>query len=146
VSLVIREARAADIPALAALVAASYRDAFAAIIGEAGLALRKDDFFVARFQRELAHLRLAEADGDILGMAEMREGMLDMLFVRPGATGHGIGAALLADAEERGAVRLECFAENAGARRFYVRHGWREGEAYERDFAGGCYRFVALAR
>jgi putative acetyltransferase len=146
VTLVVRDALVADIPALAALVAASYRTAFAAIIGETGLALRREGFFTARFTAELTHLRLAEAEGAILGMAEVRDGMLDMLFVRPGATGGGIGAALLADSEARGAVRLECFADNAGALRFYIRHGWREVETYERDFAGGRHRFVALAR
>jgi putative acetyltransferase len=146
VTAAIRDARTEDIPALAALVAASYRDAFAAIIGKEGLALRTEAFFIDRFRRELAYLRLAEADGVILGMAEVREGALDMLFVRPGGTSRGVGALLLADSEQRGAVRLECFAENTGARRFYAKNGWREMETYERDFAGGRHRFVALAK
>jgi putative acetyltransferase len=142
----IRDAGEGDVPALAELAADSYRAAFLPIIGEAGLALRRPAFFAGRFQDEWPHLRLAAGDGGILGFAEVRSGMLDMLFVRPGLTGRGIGPKLLRDAEARGAVRLECFVENRDARRFYAREGWRETTTHERDFAGGRYRFVTFEK
>jgi GNAT superfamily N-acetyltransferase len=49
------------------------------------------------------------------------------LYVAQGATGRGIGRHLLA-AAKRDAERLELrtFAANAGARRFYLRHGFVE--------------------
>ncbi|MGL4240350.1 MAG: GNAT family N-acetyltransferase [Beijerinckiaceae bacterium] len=142
----IRDATQTDIPALAKLAADAYRATFLPIIGETGLALRTPAFFAGRFADEWPHIRLADRPGDILGFAEVRQGMLDMLFVRPGLTGRGIGVALLRDAEARGAVKLECFEENRDARRFYAREGWRETTTHERDFAGGRYRFVMFAK
>jgi GNAT superfamily N-acetyltransferase len=50
--------------------------------------------------------------------------------------GQGHGAALLADAEARGARSLEAFAANLRARRFYEARGWRKTREYERDFVG----------
>jgi GNAT superfamily N-acetyltransferase len=142
----IRDATAADIPALAQIAADAYRATFLPIIGEAGLALRTPRFFEGRFADEWRQLRLAEVNGEPTGFAEVRSGMLDMLFVRPGLTGRGIGLALLRDAEARGAVRLECFVENRAARRFYAREGWTEASVHERDFAGGRHRFVMFVR
>ena len=51
------------------------------------------------------------------------------LYVKPGWTGHGIGSKLLEVilAESAAAtpiLRLYTFARNAGARRFYERHGF----------------------
>jgi putative acetyltransferase len=144
--VIIRQARPEDVEALARLAAASYRETFAAIIGEAGLALRQPDFFELRFAEEWPTVRLA-ADGDsILGFHQVRNGRLDMLFLSPAVTGRGIGAALLQDAESQGAVRLECFRDNAGARRFYEREGWRYAEGYKREFAGAERDFVAYWR
>jgi putative acetyltransferase len=71
---------------------------------------------------------------------------LDMLFVDPQALGGGIGGRLLAEAQARGALTLECFARNARARRFYEKAGWREMLAYRREFAGVTEDFVWLAR
>jgi GNAT superfamily N-acetyltransferase len=144
--LTIRDAAPEDVPALAALAADAYRAAFLPIIGEAGLALRTAAFFAGRFGEEWPFVRLAEARGDLLGFAEVRGDMLDMLFVRPGLTGRGVGLALLRDAEAQRAISLECFVENIRARRFYAREGWVETTTHERDFAGGRYRFVMLAK
>jgi putative acetyltransferase len=146
VTATIRNAASADVPAMAALVAASYRSAFLPIIGEEGLRLRDVAHFEGRLARELAHLRVAEDGGIVLGMSEVREGNLDMLFIAPGSTGLGLGALLLADAEARGAVTLECFVDNVAALRFYRRRGWREAARYERPFAGASHRFLALAK
>lgn len=81
----------------------------------AGHALRACDVWVAREPgRELTAVMVLDGD------------WIDQLYVAPGMTGRGIGAALLAVA--RGArpsgLRLWCFASNTGARRFYERHGF----------------------
>ncbi len=138
----IRAAREADVAALSAVAAASYRAAFLSILGEDGLAQRAEPFFVARFGSEWPTLRLAEQEGRILGFHQVREGRLDMLFLAPDAIGQGLGALLLADAEAQGAVALECFRDNHAARRFYERHGWRFDQALEREFAGVVRAFV----
>lgn len=144
-SLTLRDATADDIHPLAVLVAASYRAAFLPIIGETGLTLRGMPFFVDRFSAEWPHIRVAmDGHGQLIAMAEVRDGTLDMLFVSPGHTGNGTGALMLADAERRGAHRLECFAANLGARSFYARQGWRETASYARAFAGATHAFVAM--
>jgi putative acetyltransferase len=142
----IRPAREADVAALARVAAASYRAAFQVILGEEGLAQREEPFFVARFGSEWSTLRLAEKDGRILGFHQVREGRLDMLFLAPEVIGQGLGASLLADAEERGAIALECFRDNQAARRFYERHGWRFEQALEREFAGAVRAFVTYRK
>jgi putative acetyltransferase len=143
----IRDAGPDDVAAIASMVLASYRSAFLAIIGEAGLRERNAAYFAARLTRELAHVRIAvDAADRIVGMAEVRQGVLDMLFVDPASTGRGCGASLLRDAEARGARRLECFEANAAALRFYAREGWRETARIERPFAGASHRFVLLAK
>lgn len=61
-----------------------------------------------------------------------RYALISDLVVLPEGRGRGIGAALLARAEERaeaagaGVLRLEVMAENREARRFYRRHGWQD--------------------
>lgn len=143
----IRAARETDIPALVDLLVASYRTAFGAILGPEGLKLRGPDFFRQRLSLEWPHLVVAQAsDGGILGLAEVRSGTLDMLFVRPGETSRGVGRLLLAEAERLGAVRLECFARNMRALAFYQREGWTQASRYSRAFAGGDHDFVALEK
>ncbi len=55
---------------------------------------------------------------------------LDQLFILPQAQGRGIGAGLLdrAKREMPDGVWLRTVAANAGARRFYERHGFRHTE------------------
>jgi ribosomal protein S18 acetylase RimI-like enzyme len=63
-------------------------------------------------------------------MALSREdgvGWIDQLYLLPSAVGLGIGSRLVEQAKsELGPpIRLYTFQENAGARRFYERHGFR---------------------
>jgi len=74
-------------------------------------------------------VRLAEVDGEIVGFAARDGAWLMQLYVKPGWTGHGIGSKLLELILAEAAVatpilRLYTFARNAGARRFYERHGF----------------------
>lgn len=68
---------------------------------------------------------VAERDGALVGYLVLTGDWLDDLFLAPGETGHGLGAALLdvAKAERPGGFLLWVFESNAGARRFYERHG-----------------------
>jgi GNAT superfamily N-acetyltransferase len=72
---------------------------------------------------------LAEVDGEIVGFAARDGAWLIHLYMKPGWTGKGIGKRLLdviiKEAATRTQVlRLHTFARNAGARRFYERHGF----------------------
>jgi chorismate mutase/GNAT superfamily N-acetyltransferase len=74
---------------------------------------------------------VAERDGRIVGYLVITGDWVDDLFLAPGETGHGIGAALLdlAKAQRPGGVCLWVFESNLGARRFYRRHGFVELES-----------------
>jgi GNAT superfamily N-acetyltransferase len=74
-------------------------------------------------------IRLAAVEGEIVGYAARDGAWLMHLYVKPGWTGKGIGKALLdAVVEEAGTrvpvLRSRVFTRNAGARRFFERHGF----------------------
>ncbi len=138
----IRPATEADIAAAARVAEASYRVAFATILEPEALAGRTAAVFALRFAAVLPGLRVAERDGAILGFSLLTGQHIDMLFIDPAAQGTGAGTMLLAEAEVRGAVSLECFRDNHPARRFYERHGWRVTRAYARELAGRVRDFV----
>jgi ribosomal protein S18 acetylase RimI-like enzyme len=70
---------------------------------------------------------VAEEQGRVVGMAVLSDEMLDHIYVHPDAQGRGVGSALLRQAKVRrpGGFTLWVFQQNAGARRFYERHGLR---------------------
>jgi ribosomal protein S18 acetylase RimI-like enzyme len=52
---------------------------------------------------------------------------IDQLYLHPSAVGQGIGSRLIESAKHSlgSPIRLYAFQDNAGARRFYERHGFR---------------------
>ena len=70
---------------------------------------------------------VVEEDDRVVGMAVLSEDTLSHLYVHPDAQDRGVGGALLRQAKARrpGGFTLWVFQENAGARRFYERHGLR---------------------
>jgi len=69
---------------------------------------------------------VAEAGGEIVGFVAAHEGWINLLYLDPDWTGQGIGGRLLDTATAgAGETKLYCFQANAGARRFYERHGFR---------------------
>lgn len=139
---VLRDAEVRDLPALATLAAESYRTAFAEILDEAAFAQRDQAFFLDYFATALPWMRVAEVGEAIAAFSRLTGAHLDMLFTDRRFQGHGHGAALLADAEARGARTLEAFAANLPARRFYEARGWRKTREYEREFVGQVRAFV----
>jgi GNAT superfamily N-acetyltransferase len=73
-------------------------------------------------------LWVAEHEGVLAGILVLRGDFVDQLYVEPRVTGRGVGSALLAVAkrERPQGLRLWAFQCNAGARRFYERHGFVE--------------------
>jgi GNAT superfamily N-acetyltransferase len=74
-------------------------------------------------------IRIADIDGEIVGYGARDGAWLMHLYVKPGWTGKGIGKqlldAIIEDAGRRVPVlRVRAFARNAGARRFFERHGF----------------------
>ena len=74
---------------------------------------------------------VAQHCGEIVGVlvASRAEGVswIDQMYVRPGWIRQGVGTRLLAHAHRQlpRPIRLYTFQANAGARRFYERHGYR---------------------
>ncbi len=70
---------------------------------------------------------VAEEDGVVVGFIGLRDDELTHINVGPAAQNQGLGGALLAHAKHLRPQRLELwvFQKNAGARRFYERHGFR---------------------
>jgi len=73
---------------------------------------------------------VAVAAGSVVGFMALRDGWIEQLYIRQPWTRRGIGARLLALAQERQPDGLELwtFQVNAGARRFYERHGFAVAE------------------
>ena len=140
--MIVRPARAADIPALATIAERSYRAAFAGILERDVIDGRDAAFFAERFASCWERMLVVLSHEELIGFLLMTDGHIDMLFMDPDAGGRGGGSLLLAEAEVRGAKSLECFRDNHGARRFYERHGWQMTREYEREFAGKSRSFV----
>jgi ribosomal protein S18 acetylase RimI-like enzyme len=103
--------------------------------------------FETRFGEQWPTVMLAQLEnGYIAGFSQVRDGKLDMLFVRPDFFCLGFGASLLADAEDRGAMRLDCFRDNWHARRFYERYGWRFVADFRQEFAGKQFDSVSYQK
>jgi putative acetyltransferase len=146
VSVAVRAAGAADIPAMAAVASASYRIAFAGILPTDVLAARSPEHFAERFAESWPRMAVAKHDGRIVAFSLVTSGHIDMLFVDPERLGQGAGIALLREAERTGAQTLECFADNAPARAFYAHAGWHLTKRYQREFAGAMMWFVLFER
>ena len=75
-----------------------------------------------------------EEDGQVVGLLatseESQKSWIDQLYVLPGWVGKGIGSKLLVHAHRQlvWPIQLYTFQENAGARRFHERHGYKPVE------------------
>ena len=97
--------------------------------------LAHSDEDVARWVAEMlipsGILTVAVENREVIGLMALVRGegigWIEQLYLHPAAVAHGIGTQLLDRAKrELGApIRLYTFQANAGARRFYERHGFR---------------------
>ena len=69
---------------------------------------------------------VADEDGSVVGIMSLTPGWVEQLYVLPEASGGGIGSRFIEHAKDRqpDGLQLWTFAVNAGARRFYERHGF----------------------
>jgi ribosomal protein S18 acetylase RimI-like enzyme len=122
--IAIRRATGDDAAAVADVFLRSFRVALPTV------RLAHDDADVRRHFAEVVVARRetwVAVDGEaVVALLTLHEGAVEQLYVDPDRTGEGIGARLLALAKERSpqGLRLYAFQVNAGARRFYERHGF----------------------
>lgn len=122
----IRPARGDDAGAITDVYLASFQATYDFLLAHSDEQVRRwiQDVVVPNQEVWVA----AAPDGAIVAMMALTPEMLDQLYVAPGWTGRGIGSRLLALAKARrpGGLDLYTFQVNAGARRFYERHGFVE--------------------
>ena len=136
----IRPAKAADLPAIRALLVETWHDTYDAILGRDEVTAITDDWHsldnLARGIGRPRHVFLvAEVDGRIAGTASATEPApgrvtLDRLYVLPGMQRQGIGSALVAAVRhafpDARSIRLEVERRNEAGRAFYERAGFSE--------------------
>ncbi|WP_405722701.1 GNAT family N-acetyltransferase [Streptomyces sp. NBC_01537] len=123
---VIRQATAADATAIAHIHSAS-REATMPYLPPR----RRSDDEVRRWVEQVVlkecRVWVAVRDGEVLGYAVLEgAGLLDQLYLLPGARRRGIGTLLLDEVRRHspGGLSLHVFQANADARAFYERHGF----------------------
>jgi putative acetyltransferase len=120
----------ADLPVLRAIFAASIAELAAEDYDEeqraAWIAGAEDgEAFGARLANALTIV--AERGGDVVGFASLAGGVLDLLFVHPGAAGQGVGTTLIDAIEKLAAARcVERLAADVSdnAEAFFIRRGY----------------------
>jgi aspartate-semialdehyde dehydrogenase len=87
---------------------------------------REEDLaFIRDTVLPLEDVTVAVVDAQIAGFIAVKDDWINQLYLDPGATGRGIGSALLEHVLDKLPVaRLFCFQANTGACRFYERHGF----------------------
>lgn len=90
---------------------------------------RAEDIAHAGQMIERGWVTVAACDADVAGFLARDGAAVHALYVAQSNRGHGLGSALVQDAQSRSAtLRLWTFAANAAARRFYIGHGFTEGQ------------------
>lgn len=139
--IVIRPAENKDLPAVQALVNASWRATYAGAIPDdrmAGILERRHalDLFGRQLASEGGIFLIAEDNGIIVGHAYAQQQSddlyLDRLHIAPHRKGQGIGSMLMDEifsaARDGRPVTVEIVEDNHAARGFYERFGFRVTE------------------
>jgi predicted N-acetyltransferase YhbS len=144
----IRPARPDDLAAISAICMAAFSEAVAPSLSAQGVAtftqVAAADAFAERLQGD-NHILVAERDGDIVGVIELKEGRhLAMLFVDPACQGQGIGHALLQAVLPQLRAPAMSVPASLNAVPTYQRYGFViDGEVGE--FNGLVYQPLSLA-
>jgi GNAT superfamily N-acetyltransferase len=155
--VVVRDADASEIDALARVWYDAYRDAHDGLLPPALFRVRTLESFRQRIADGLSDFRVTGPVGAPLGLCVLKADELYQLFVAAEGRGAGVAAALIDDAEARLAARgvsvawLACAIGNHRAARFYEKRGWRRVGVVtsrlttpEGDFAVDVWRYEKM--
>jgi ribosomal protein S18 acetylase RimI-like enzyme len=145
--MTIRDAKAAEIEALAKIWFDGWQDAHAHLLPAQLARLRTRKSFQERIVAALDRVRVVGPVDAPVGFCMTRDSELYQLYVSSTARGSGLAAALVQDAEDRlmndgiCTAWLACAIGNERAARFYEKHGWsRTGTVIEHlEVADGTY-------
>lgn len=134
--LLLRPAAAADADEIAAIWWEGWGEAHEGRVPEALLAHRSAADLRGRVPELIAQTTVATAGGAVAGFTTVLGDEVDQIYVRRRFRGSGAGGLLLGAAEEQVGRRhdrawLAVVAGNEPARRFYERHGWRDGGGFD---------------
>jgi ribosomal protein S18 acetylase RimI-like enzyme len=129
----VRPATRDDVSAIASMQKKSLPETYEPFLGRAAV-----EEFVARgnvdryFEEHWRQSTVARLGGEVVGVAVLIDGLLDLIWVKPSARSKGIGAALIEAIERRaageiGELTLEVWTVNARAVDFYARLGFSIG-------------------
>ena len=149
-TLTLRAAQAADVPAVADVYSAA-EGAIRAQLGAAPVA--RTPGLEAWLGKRIDSCVVAEVHGLVTGFVDIVAPELRAIYVAPAAWGSGVAAALhdhaLVRLREGGATTasLTVIARNARARRFYERRGWTfAGDDQAREVGGVVLEFARYTR
>jgi GNAT superfamily N-acetyltransferase len=137
----IRDAVLGDAGNLATLWYDGWQDAHATIVPLELKRYRTLESFGQRIVEGLAHIRVLDLDGRIIGFTMRKGDELYQFFVAAEARGTGAAVVLMQDAlaclREAGHRRtwLSCAIGNARAARFYEKTGWDGPEVFTSELA-----------
>lgn len=134
-----RPAQPGDVEAVARVWHDAWHDGHDGRVPEELQPDRDPAYFRQRSADLLAHVTVAEGDGELLGVLIVLDDELQQLMVSAAARGRGVGRLLIAEAERQVAaagyaeIWLAVVPGNETARRFYAACGWSDAGAETYD-------------
>lgn len=151
----VRAAEPGDLMDVARIWEQGWRDAHSGFVSPELVEARRGEAFVTRAEDRLASTLVAVADSAVVGFVVVIDDEVEQLYVDRTSRGAGVAAPLIAAAEDligrRGFERvwLAVIPENARARRFYEKCGWRDegdfdyrAEGSDADITVRCRRYT----
>ena len=134
---VLRTATEADVPVVAEIWYAGWRDGHLGNVPDELVEIRTPSSFHSRTAARVGDITVAETSSGIAGFTMVVRDEVEQLYVAVGHRGTGLAAELLTAAERRIASAgyevawLAVVPGNGRARRFYERQGWSDDGPFD---------------
>jgi ribosomal protein S18 acetylase RimI-like enzyme len=138
----VRQGTLEDALTIAAIWQSGWRDGHLGRVPAELTEVRTEESFLARAADRAGEMTVAVVDGAVVGFVLVDGDEVEQLYVSSAHRGKGIADALICEAEGRikanghGRGWLAVVPDNARARAFYERAGWRDEGAFDYEAAG----------